>query len=85
MPADSTFDVVCNVDLQEVKNAIQHAMKEIGTRFDLKGSGTTIELVDDGAAIEIASSDEIKLEERPRRARGQARQARHRAQGPVPR
>ena len=32
--ADSAFDVVCNVDLQEVKNAIQHAMKEIVNRFD---------------------------------------------------
>lgn len=61
MPADSSFDVVCKVDLQEVRNAIQHAMKEIQTRFDLKGTGTEIELVDDGAAIEIRSSEELKL------------------------
>ncbi len=59
--ADSTFDIVCNVDLQEVKNAIQHATKEIITRFDFKGSGTEIQLVDEGAAIELSSSDEFKL------------------------
>jgi hypothetical protein len=60
--ADSAFDIVCNVDLQEVKNAIQHAMKEIVTRFDFKGSGTEIELVDSGAALELRSSDEYKIE-----------------------
>lgn len=60
--ADSAFDIVCKVDLQEVKNAIQHAMKEIVNRFDFKGSGTEIELVDDGAAIELASSDEYKIQ-----------------------
>jgi len=59
--ADSTFDVVCKVDLQEVKNAIQHSMKEISTRFDFRGSGTEIQLVDE-AAIELATSDEIKLQ-----------------------
>jgi len=35
--AESSFDVVSSVDLQEVKNAISQAMKEITTRFDLKG------------------------------------------------
>jgi hypothetical protein len=61
MAAESSFDIVCKVDLQEVRNAIQHSMKEIQTRFDLKGSGTQIELVDDGKAIEIRSSEEMKL------------------------
>jgi hypothetical protein len=62
MAAENSFDIVCKVDLQEVRNAIQHAMKEIQTRFDLKGSGTEIELVDDGAAIELRSSEELKLQ-----------------------
>ncbi len=61
MAAESSFDIVCKVDLQEVRNAIQHAMKEIQTRFDLKGTGTEIELADEGAAIEIRSSEEMKL------------------------
>ena len=60
--ADSAFDIVCNVDLQEVKNAIQHAMKEIVNRFDFKGSGTGIEIVDNGAALELKSSDEYKIQ-----------------------
>lgn len=59
--ADSSFDIVCKVDLQEVRNAIQHVMKEIQNRFDFKGSGTRVELVDEGAAIEVSSSDEFKL------------------------
>lgn len=61
MAAESSFDIVCDVDRQEVRNAIQHAMKEIQTRFDFKGSGTEIELLDDGAAIEVTSSEEFKL------------------------
>ncbi len=60
--ADSAFDIVCKVDLQEVKNAIQHAMKEIVNRFDFKRSGTDIKLVDDGGAIELTSSDEYKIQ-----------------------
>ena len=42
--ADSSFDVVSSVDLQEVKNAIAQAMKEIQTRYDLKSSGSSVEL-----------------------------------------
>ena len=57
--AESSFDVVSKVDLQEVKNAISQAMKEITTRFDLKGSSSTIEL--QGQEILIASADESKM------------------------
>lgn len=57
--AESSFDVVSSVDLQEVKNAIAQAMKEITTRFDLKGSGSTIELA--GEELTLASADEFKL------------------------
>ncbi len=61
MAAESSFDIVCKLDGQEVKNAVQHAMKEIVNRFDFKGSGTKIEIVDDGAALELTSSEEFKL------------------------
>jgi uncharacterized protein YajQ (UPF0234 family) len=57
--ADSSFDIVSSVDLQEVKNAIAQAMKEIQTRFDLKGSGSTVDL--QGEEILLASSDDFKL------------------------
>jgi uncharacterized protein YajQ (UPF0234 family) len=59
MAAEHSFDIVSKVDLQEVKNAIQQAMKEIHNRFDLKGSKTEIELVD--GALELSSSDDFKL------------------------
>ncbi len=46
-----TFDVVSEVDMQEVKNAVDQTSREVSTRFDFKDTGTSIEL----------SSDEIKL------------------------
>jgi cyclic-di-GMP-binding protein len=57
--AESSFDVVSSVDLQEVKNAIGQAMKEITTRFDLKGTGSNVELA--GEEIVLTSADEFKL------------------------
>lgn len=57
--AESSFDVVSSVDLQEVKNAIAQALKEITTRFDLKGTGSDIEL--QGEQLVLTSSDEFKL------------------------
>ena len=57
--AESSFDVVSSVDMQEVKNAIAQAMKEITTRFDLKGTGSDVALA--GEEIVLASSDEYKL------------------------
>ena len=57
--ADSSFDVVSSVDMQEMKNAIGQAMKEITTRFDLKGTGSNIELTAD--QVILTSNDEGKL------------------------
>ena len=57
--AESSFDVVSSVDLQEVRNAIAQAMKEIGTRFDLKNSGSSVEL--QGEELVLTSSDDYKL------------------------
>jgi uncharacterized protein YajQ (UPF0234 family) len=57
---ENTFDIVSKVDLQEVSNAIQHALKEIHTRFDLKDSKSNIEL-DGKDAIVLHSIDEFKL------------------------
>ena len=42
MASDNSFDVVSKIDLQEVSNAIQQAVKEIHTRFDLKDSKSEI-------------------------------------------
>jgi uncharacterized protein YajQ (UPF0234 family) len=57
--AESSFDIVSSVDLQEVKNAIAQATKEIQTRFDLKTSGSSVDL--QGEEILLASSNEFKL------------------------
>src|SRR5579863_5035808 len=57
---ENTFDIVSKIDLQEVTNAIQHALKEIHTRFDLKDSKSNIEL-DGKDAIVLHSIDEYKL------------------------
>jgi len=59
MPENS-FDIVSKIDLQEVSNAIQQALKEIHTRFDLKDSKSNIAL-EGKDAIVLASIDEYKL------------------------
>jgi cyclic-di-GMP-binding protein len=61
MASDNSFDVVSKVEIQEVKNAIDQASKEIHTRFDLKDSKSKIEL-EGTEVIQLASQDEYKLE-----------------------
>ena len=59
MAAQNSFDVVSRIDVQEVKNAILTAMKEVRQRFDFKASASTIEFKGEG--IELRSDDEFKL------------------------
>ena len=58
---ENTFDIVSKIELPEVTNAIQMAMKEILQRFDLKNSKSRIELNEKEHKIELASVDEFKL------------------------
>ena len=60
MPA---FDVVCRVDLQEVDNAIQQTLREIGQRFDFKGQRT--ELRREETALHLLAADDYKLRALP--------------------
>ena len=60
MAADQSFDIVSKVDIQEVKNAIDQASKEVHARFDLKNSKSTITL-EGNDAIQLASQDEYTL------------------------
>jgi len=60
MAAENSFDIVSKVDVQEVSNAIQQALKEITQRFDLKDSHSSINL-EGKDAILLASADEYKL------------------------
>jgi uncharacterized protein YajQ (UPF0234 family) len=57
---ESSFDVVSQFDRQELVNAVDQALREVRTRFDLKDSGTTIEL--DGSALKLHSASEMTLE-----------------------
>jgi len=58
---DNTFDIVSKIDLAEVNNAIQQAMKEIVQRFDLKNSHSDIQLNEKDNKIVLSSQDEFKL------------------------
>jgi cyclic-di-GMP-binding protein len=57
---ENTFDIVSQINLQEVANAIQQAIKEVHTRFDLKDSKSNIEM-EGKDAIVLSSVDEYKL------------------------
>ena len=59
MAQEFSFDVVSKTDMQEVANAIQQAQKELGQRFDFKGSKSSIELTPE--EIVLISDDEGKL------------------------
>ena len=61
MAQENSFDVVSKVDMQEVRNAIDQAMKEIHQRFDLKDSHSEIKL-EGSDTIQLASANEYKLE-----------------------
>ena len=54
-----SFDVVSVVDMQEVDNAVNQAVKEIGQRYDFKGSKTEVTLEKD--AIKVVTDDEFRL------------------------
>lgn len=62
MAADNSFDIVSKIEIQEVKNAIDQATKEVNARFDLKDSKSTIKLDGDEKGLELHSADEYKLE-----------------------
>jgi len=58
--ADSSFDIVSKVDRQEVDNALNQAAKELSTRFDFRGTDTTIAWKGD-EVIELVSSTEERV------------------------
>lgn len=54
-----SFDVVCEVDLQEVDNAVNQTLREVGQRFDFKNSGTEVRREEH--ALLLASADDFKV------------------------
>lgn len=59
MAKENSFDIVSQVDLQEVNNAVNQAVKELKNRFDFKGSKSEINY--DGKQITLIGDDEFKL------------------------
>jgi cyclic-di-GMP-binding protein len=62
MAQENSFDIVSKVEIQEVRNAIDQALKEIRQRFDLKDSHSDITLQEGDKEIQLASKDEYKLD-----------------------
>lgn len=56
-----SFDVVSDLDVQEIDNAINQSMKEISTRFDFRGGVSNVELDKVAKIIKIVADDELKL------------------------
>jgi cyclic-di-GMP-binding protein len=54
-----SFDVVSEIDMQEVRNAVDQAAREVANRFDFKGTDSSLDLADD--AITLRSSSEDRL------------------------
>lgn len=61
MAAQHSFDVTTGVDLQEVDNAVNQAMKEVGQRYDFKGTNCSIELDRSKAVIRMEADDEYRM------------------------
>ena len=55
-----TFDIVSQVDLQEVRNAVDQAARELINRYDFKGTSTSVELNEDGIVVESTTEDRLK-------------------------
>lgn len=61
MAQDSSFDIVSRVEMVEVVNAINQAKKELETRFDFRGSKSSLQLDEKKAEITLIGDDEMKL------------------------
>lgn len=56
-----SFDIVSEIDMMEVENAVNQAQKEIGQRFDFRGGKSSIELDKTAKKIKIIADDDMKL------------------------
>ena len=58
----ASFDIVCEVDIQEVTNAVDQARREINNRYDFKGTNCEIELDKIKPTLMITADDELKMQ-----------------------
>ena len=65
MAKDASFDVVSEVDLQEVRNAVDQASREIAQRYDFKNTGSSVELTEQGdkPTIVVKSNTDQKVKD----------------------
>ncbi len=63
MAKENSFDIVSKVDLTDVQNAVNVALKEIKNRYDFKGSKSDITLEKDKEELTLISDDEFKMEQ----------------------
>lgn len=61
MSKDHSFDIVSQVDFQEVTNAVEQSRKEVATRFDFKGSNTTVDWDLQEKKITLKTENELRL------------------------
>lgn len=59
---DSSFDIVSEINLQEMDNAVNQAQKEIGTRYDFKGTSSSIEFIRKDKELTLTADGEPQLE-----------------------
>ena len=59
MAKDASFDVVSEVDMQEVNNAVNQTLKELTQRYDFKGSKSVVEV--EGSSVKILTEDDMRL------------------------
>jgi len=61
MPADSSFDIVSEINLQEMDNAVNQALKEVTTRYDFKGSSASLSFDRKGKELTLTGDNESQL------------------------
>ena len=61
MAQQPSFDIVSTVDFQEIDNAVNQAIKELATRFDFKGSKSSLEFLKAEKKLKIIADDDLKL------------------------
>ena len=61
MAQDVSFDIVCKTNLQEVRNAVQMAQKELGTRFDFRGTSASVEWEESPPVLKLTGNHAAQL------------------------
>jgi len=61
MAKEHSFDIVSKVNLQEVRNAVQMAQKEIGTRFDFRGSRASVDFDQEAPALKLTGDHQAQM------------------------